>query len=106
VFEEAMHAQAQKRLRQETELRRAISQKEFVVYYQPKVLLESGRIKSVEALLRWQHPERGLLAPDEFVPVAKETGLVVPLGEVGTQGSLPSGEAVAGRVPDQPSSNG
>ncbi|MDX6516591.1 MAG: hypothetical protein QOH73_2257, partial [Gaiellaceae bacterium] len=61
------------------ELRRALEQRELVLYYQPKATLADGAVRSVEALLRWQHPERGLVPPDEFIPQAQETGLMKPL---------------------------
>jgi diguanylate cyclase (GGDEF)-like protein/PAS domain S-box-containing protein len=61
------------------ELRRAIDERELVLYYQPKAVLEDGEVRSVEALLRWQHPDQGLIFPDSFIPVAQETGLIRPL---------------------------
>ena len=62
-----------------SELRRALEQRELVLYYQPKAALASGTVQSVEALLRWNHPERGLVGPDEFIPLAQQTGLIKPL---------------------------
>ncbi len=62
-----------------SELRRAIEQRELVLYYQPKAALASGSVQSVEALLRWNHPTRGLVGPDEFIPLAQQTGLIKPL---------------------------
>jgi EAL domain-containing protein (putative c-di-GMP-specific phosphodiesterase class I) len=82
MFDEAMHARAVNRLELENDLRRAIEREEFVVHYQPIVNLQSGGLWGLEALVRWDHPERGLLDPDEFVPVAEESGLVVPMGEL------------------------
>lgn len=81
VFDEEMHAAGVKRLKCETELRRALLREEFVVYYQPVVELATGRIRGCEALVRWRHPEQGLLGPQDFIEVAEETGLIVPLGK-------------------------
>lgn len=74
-------AKALQRLELETELRVAISRDGMEVYYQPKVSIESGHVVGFEALMRWRHPERGLILPGEFVPVAEETGLIVQIGE-------------------------
>jgi diguanylate cyclase (GGDEF)-like protein len=82
VFEPAMHAGAVLRLQTESELRRACDRGELVVFYQPVVALASGRIVGVEALVRWQHPERGLLAPAAFIGVAEESALIDRLGEI------------------------
>jgi diguanylate cyclase (GGDEF)-like protein len=80
-FEPEMDARAQARRRLEVELRRALQQNAFELYYQPLFNLERNQISGVEALLRWQHPERGMVAPTEFIPLAEEIGLIVPLGE-------------------------
>jgi diguanylate cyclase (GGDEF)-like protein/PAS domain S-box-containing protein len=81
VFEPSMDAKAVERLILETGLRRALVRQQFRVYYQPIVTLEHDKIAGVEALVRWEHPQRGLLLPEEFLPVAEETGLIVRIGQ-------------------------
>jgi diguanylate cyclase (GGDEF)-like protein/PAS domain S-box-containing protein len=80
VFDEAMHANAVNRLQMETDLRQASKRGEFQLHYQPIVSLRTGRVKSFEALLRWFHPDRGLVSPDDFIPLAEETKLILPMG--------------------------
>jgi diguanylate cyclase (GGDEF)-like protein/PAS domain S-box-containing protein len=80
LFDRAMRADAVSRLDTENALRRALDRRELRVYYQPVVGLLEGRVRGVEALVRWEHPERGLLQPDDFIRLAEETALIVPIG--------------------------
>lgn len=80
VFDRDMHAQSLARLQRESELRRAIERQQFELHYQPVVLARTGAIIGVEALLRWRHPELGLISPAQFMPIAEDTGLIIPLG--------------------------
>jgi len=79
IFDTEMHTEALKKLRIENELRRAIERQEFRLYYQPIVSLESQQILGFEALIRWQHPEQGLILPANFIPLAEDTGLIVAI---------------------------
>lgn len=80
VFDSEMHLHNINLLKVETDLRRAIERNEFRALYQPIVDLKSGEIREFESLIRWQHPERGLIQPDDFISIAEETGLIVPIG--------------------------
>jgi diguanylate cyclase (GGDEF)-like protein/PAS domain S-box-containing protein len=80
-FTREMNERALARMHVEAALRRALERREFLLHYQPKVDLESGVICGFEALLRWQHPERGMVSPVEFIPVLEDAGLIVPVGE-------------------------
>jgi diguanylate cyclase (GGDEF)-like protein/PAS domain S-box-containing protein len=81
VFAPSMRLEAVERLRLETDLRTAIECDELVVYYQPKVCMTTGKVIELEALVRWIHPQRGLVGPMEFIPLAEDTGLILQLGE-------------------------
>jgi diguanylate cyclase (GGDEF)-like protein len=81
LFDEGMHSQAVYLLQLETDLRRALEREEFCVYYQPIVSLENGELAGLEALVRWQHPERGMISPAEFIGMAEEHGFILPLGQ-------------------------
>lgn len=81
VFTEVLNAEANYKLFVENNLRRALTQNELEVFYQPKLCLRTGRLLGMEALLRWNHPEKGMIRPDQFISVAEETGLIIPIGK-------------------------
>lgn len=81
IFTPQMHEQANRRLQMETELRLAMERKEFEVYYQPIVELSTRRITGFESLIRWIHPARGIISPADFIPLAEQNGLIIPIGE-------------------------
>ncbi len=80
LFDPEIGELAKDRLRLEADLRRALERDELQLYYQPIISFESGRLSSLEALLRWKHPERGFVSPDVFIPIAEENGLIIPIG--------------------------
>ncbi len=80
IFNQAMHQHAVQRLQRENDLRRAIDRQELILYYQPIICLQTGQLQGFEALIRWNHPEDGLVMPGEFIAIAEETGLIVPMG--------------------------
>ncbi len=80
VFDQSMHTRAMSKLQLETEMRQALQNAEFCLHYQPIVNLEDDSLAGFEALIRWNHPQRGMVSPGEFIPLAEEIGLVIPLG--------------------------
>ena len=117
-FEREMDRQAQKRRDMELDLRRAFANGEFELHYQPLVDIAADRISGFESLLRWRHPEKGMISPAEFIPVAEDIGLIVALGEWVLRRGLHGGgemarrrqgrrQSVAGAVPQpQPGAGG
>ncbi len=81
IFDSEMHAQVVNRMKMEADLRRGIERQEFFLHYQPIICLQTNQLAGFEALVRWQHPERGLVSPAEFIPVAEETGAIVAIGQ-------------------------
>ncbi|MFW6081222.1 MAG: response regulator, partial [Desulfosalsimonas sp.] len=80
IFDETLHQEAMRRLALEPDLRRALNKKEFLMHYQPIVLLKNSSVAGYEALIRWLHPAKGIIMPEEFIPIAEDTGLIIPLG--------------------------
>jgi diguanylate cyclase (GGDEF)-like protein len=96
-FEIGMNVRAVERQSVEVSLRHALQRDELVLHYQPKVNLKSGEITSVEALIRWRHPDRGLIGPPQFVSIAEDCGLIIPIGRWVLRESC---RQVRGRTPD------
>ena len=86
----------------ETDMRKALVNHVFIVHYQPIVEIESGRIAEVEALVRWSHPTRGMLSPAKFIPIAEDTGLIVPLGMLVLEAACSQAKAWQAQYPDTP----
>jgi diguanylate cyclase (GGDEF)-like protein len=104
-FKPAMNVRAVERQSIEEGLRRALERQEFVVHYQPKINLKTGRITGAEALLRWTHPTRGPVSPAQFIPVAEDCGLILPIGTLGPSSSLPASPGL-GRCRPAPGDHG
>jgi EAL domain-containing protein (putative c-di-GMP-specific phosphodiesterase class I) len=102
VFDSSMRVEAVERLDLEQALRRALGRSEFRLFYQPVLDVETGTIVGVEALLRWQHPERGLLRPAEFISLAEETGLILPIGRWALQEACRQAKRWREADPDRP----
>src|ERR1700740_412846 len=102
MFDPAMHATVVERLRLESDLGRAVERREFEVAYQPIVEIASGEVVAVEALVRWRHPDRGLLLPGDFIPAAEETGLIRALGSQVRQSACYQGAVWQERHPSPP----
>jgi diguanylate cyclase (GGDEF)-like protein/PAS domain S-box-containing protein len=102
IFDPSMNAQALARFQMESELRRALERGEFLLYYQPLVSLRTGCIEGWEALVRWKHPERGMIPPLDFISLAEETGLIVPLGKWVLEEAVRQASLWATRFPADP----
>jgi diguanylate cyclase (GGDEF)-like protein/PAS domain S-box-containing protein len=102
VYEPAMHDTALRRLELKADLQRAVDNDEFVLHYQPVIELESGRVEGLEALLRWAHPARGIVPPLDFIALAEETGLIVPIGRWVLREACAQARALQTRYPADP----
>jgi diguanylate cyclase (GGDEF)-like protein len=102
VFEPSMHKQAKAKVELESDLRRGLRERELVLHYQPIVELPTGRISGAEALVRWNHPERGMVPPMEFIPVAEESDLVVELGRYVLQDACREAKRFQAQYPTEP----
>lgn len=102
IFDLSMNQRAVERMETEMDLRRALEKGELAVYYQPIVSLATGRVTGMEALARWNHPSKGVLSPDKFIPVAEQTGLIVPLGRLILEQACRQVKEWHDRWPDRP----
>ena len=101
IFDPPMHLQVVQRMALEHDLRKALENREFVLYYQPVVNLKTQLIRGLEALIRWQHPQRGFVSPGEFIPIAEETGLIEPIGRWVLQSACEQLATWQAQFPDQ-----
>ena len=99
VFSPLMHSSILEALKTEEDLRRALEREEFVVYYQPVVDLDTVTVQGLEALVRWNHPERGFIGPDKFIPVAETTGVIGAIGAWVLGQACRDVAALSGRYP-------
>ena len=102
LFEPTMHSDVVARLELRGDLQRALVNDELELYYQPVMRLSDGTVSGMEALVRWRHPERGLISPDDFIPFAEETGLIIPLGRWVLREGCRQAKAIQDQVPADP----
>jgi EAL domain-containing protein (putative c-di-GMP-specific phosphodiesterase class I) len=102
LFEPAMHAEVLARLELRADLQRALVNDEFELYYQPVIRLADATVTGVEALVRWRHPEQGLITPANFIPFAEETGLIIPIGRWVLREGCRQAKVIQDQVPNDP----